>query len=274
MLVPRVITAVVLLALLGVVLGSGSPWAFMLTLALFFGAACWESMRLFKLRHALPAAVAAVVVLLVLLNGKVSINAVALSAVCVLIWALRFVPALKFGLPDPAGIRGLLFMLVYQLALMGCFVAMASLFAHSAVYMISVMAIVWVADIGAYFAGRAFGKRKLALHISPGKSWEGAIGGWLAVLLLAGLSSLVPVFASTFAVQLLLHAGWIQWLLLMSLLVAASIVGDLFESLMKRRAEVKDSSQLLPGHGGVLDRIDALIPVMPLAVLMGASLNL
>ncbi len=130
------------------------------------------------------------------------------------------------------------------------------------------MVIVWVADIGAYFAGKAFGKQKLAPTISPGKSWEGAIGGWLAVLVLAGLSTLVPQLQDTFAAQLFARKGWMIAVALLSAISAASVVGDLFESMLKRRAGMKDSSNLLPGHGGVLDRIDALIPVLPLAVLL------
>jgi phosphatidate cytidylyltransferase len=139
-------------------------------------------------------------------------------------------------------------------------------------FLISAMAIVWVADIGAYFAGRAFGRRKLAPDISPGKSWEGVAGGWLAVLLLAAMTTQVPMLADSFTAMLQVRYGWLLWVLLMSLLVAASVVGDLFESLMKRRAGVKDSSALLPGHGGVLDRIDALVPVMPLAFLISAGM--
>jgi phosphatidate cytidylyltransferase len=130
------------------------------------------------------------------------------------------------------------------------------------------MAIVWVADIGAYFAGRKFGRRKLAPEISPGKTWEGLIGGWLAVLVLFAASVFIPSLSDTFAAQLVLQRGWSLWIIIMSILVAASVIGDLFESLMKRRAGMKDSSQLLPGHGGVLDRIDALIPVMPLVLLL------
>jgi phosphatidate cytidylyltransferase len=133
------------------------------------------------------------------------------------------------------------------------------------------MAIVWVADIGAYFAGRAFGKRKLAPSISPGKTWEGVIGGLLAVLILAAVATQFP---QTFQAQLLMRYGWIKWVLLLGLMVFASVVGDLFESMLKRRADVKDSSGLLPGHGGVLDRIDALVPTMPLAYLLAAQMPL
>lgn len=272
MLKQRIITAVILLLALAAVLGSGSLLAFQLTLALFFGAACWEALKLFNVRYSLPLAALGAVVLLVLLYSGPDTNWTPLALLCVLIWGMRFMPALKVGLPEAGGARGLLFTLVFLIALLGCFIAIAALYQRSAIYLVSVMAIVWVADIGAYFAGRAFGKHKLALHISPGKSWEGAAGGWIAVLLLAAASSLHPVFADTFAVRLQQHSGWPLWVLLMSVLVAASVVGDLFESLMKRRAGIKDSSNLLPGHGGVLDRIDALIPVMPLALLLSARL--
>ena len=267
MLRQRVLTAVALLLVLAGVLGSGSLLAFYLTLAIFFGAACWESLRLFGVRLALPLAVAAAL-LLPLMADRAPGDWSALAALCVLIWALRFVPALKLGLPPTGGPRGFLFAIVYLLSLFGCFIAIAGMFQRSAVFLISVMAIVWVADIGAYFAGRAFGRHKLAPEISPGKTWEGVAGGWLAVLVLAGISTQMPLLADSFSPALQARFGWPLWLVLMSLLVAASVVGDLFESLMKRRAGVKDSSALLPGHGGVLDRIDALVPVMPLAFLI------
>lgn len=272
MLKQRIYTAVVLFLALTAVLSSGSLLAFQLTLALFFGAACWEALKLFNMRYSLPLAVFSAAILSLLLVSGPDTNWTLLALLCVLIWGMRFLPALKVGLPEAGGARGLLFTLVFLIALLGCFIAIAVLYQRSALYLVSVMAIVWVADIGAYFTGRAFGKHKLALHISPGKTWEGAAGGWIAVLLLAAASQLHPVFADTFAVRLQQHSGWPLWVFLMSLLVAASVVGDLFESLMKRRAGIKDSSNLLPGHGGVLDRIDALIPVMPLALLLSSWL--
>lgn len=272
MLRQRVITAVVLLLVLAGVLSSGSLLAFYLTLAVFFGAACWESLRLFNVRLALPLAIAAAL-LLPLMADRSPGDWTALAALCVLIWALRFVPALKFGLPPTGGSRGYLFAIVYLLSLLGCFIAIAGLFQRSPVFLLSVMAIVWVADIGAYFAGRALGRHKLAPDISPGKTWEGVAGGWVAVLILAGASTQLPALEGSFAPALQARFGWPLWVVLMSLLVAASVVGDLFESLMKRRAGVKDSSALLPGHGGVLDRIDALVPVMPLALLITAGMH-
>jgi phosphatidate cytidylyltransferase len=267
MLRQRVLTAIALLALLAVVLGSESLLAFRVTLAVFFAAAVWESLRLFEVRTPLPMAVMGGIFLLILASGP-SWNWKPLAMLCALIWAIRFFPALKLGLPSLQGARGLLFVFVFMIALLGCFVSIAAVFEHSPVYLVSAMAIVWVADIGAYFAGRKFGRRKLAPEISPGKTWEGAIGGWLAVLVLFAASVFIPALSDTFAAQLVLQRGWPLWIIIMSVLVAASVIGDLFESLMKRRAGMKDSSQLLPGHGGVLDRIDALIPVMPLVLLL------
>lgn len=133
----------------------------------------------------------------------------------------------------------------------------------------SVLLLVWVADVAAYFGGKAFGRRKLAPSISPGKSWEGVVSGAVGVFVLAGLwQALWPVDAGP---TLLTHvfsygAGWA--LLALSLLTAMSVAGDLVESLVKRSAGMKDSSQLLPGHGGVLDRVDALLPVLPLAMML------
>ena len=270
MLRQRVITAMVLLLLLAVVLGSGSALAFMLTLALFFGAACWEALRLFGVRRAISLAVLATLVL-ILLADRATDEWIPLASLCVLLWALRFAPALKFGLPAAEGPRGALFTAVYLIALFGCFVAIAGLWQRSIMFMVSAMAIVWVADIGAYFAGRAFGRRKLAPTISPGKSWEGVAGGVLAVLLLSAVAA--TSLPQSFQAQLQARYGWGLWALLLCVMVAASVVGDLFESMMKRRAGMKDSSALLPGHGGVLDRIDALIPTMPFAFLLSTQMQ-
>jgi len=263
----RVITALALLALLLLVVYSGSFLAFVVVATLFLGAAMWEAFRLFANRQPLVGAVIWTLAFCLIVHYQGYFSAPLLFAVCAAIWLLRFVPALKFGLPPLQGVRNRMLSALYCIAILGCFVAILQLYQYSPLYLLSVMAIVWVADIGAYFAGRAFGKRKLAPSISPGKSWEGAIGGWLAVLVLSAACALSPALQSTFSARLHASWGWAGWLAIMSLLVAASVVGDLFESQLKRRAGMKDSSNLLPGHGGVLDRIDALIPVLPLAML-------
>lgn len=135
--------------------------------------------------------------------------------------------------------------------------AMVALHQRGPWVLIGVMALVWVADIAAYFAGRAFGRHKLAPAISPGKTWEG-VGGAIA-----GTAVYGGTLLATVGIPLLPLA--LPGILL---LTAVSIVGDLFESLAKRQAGIKDSSNLLPGHGGVLDRIDSLTSALPLAALL------
>ena len=116
--------------------------------------------------------------------------------------------------------------------------------------------LVWGADIGAYFAGRAFGRHKLAPSVSPGKTWEGVAGGLLLAAIACG---------GALAWAQILDLAWVAVIIL---LVAVSVFGDLFESVMKRMSDIKDSGSLLPGHGGVLDRVDAVVAVMPLLALL------
>ncbi|MGE5651608.1 MAG: phosphatidate cytidylyltransferase [Bacillota bacterium] len=272
MLKTRVITAVILLAILLSVLFSHSFVFFSLVAAVFFGAAAWECFRLFQNRRPLlGAALWSAAFVFIVFKGDLS-RANLLFGLCAAIWALRLVPSLAVGLPAAGSVGNRLLNGIYGIAILGCFIAIAALFRHSPQYLLSVMALVWVADIGAYFAGKAFGKHKLAPSISPGKSWEGAIGGWLAVLVIAAATTLAPALADTFAARVQMKWGWLGFGAVMTLLVAASIVGDLFESQLKRRVSMKDSSNLLPGHGGVLDRIDALIPTLPLAILIDSWL--
>jgi len=136
------------------------------------------------------------------------------------------------------------------------------------IFLLSSMALVWVADIGAYFVGKAFGKHKLAVQISPGKSIEGAVGGLVLCYIYAFLCVYFLPFESTLFGAWAIRFGWVPMFLMVTVLTAFSVFGDLFESQMKRLAGVKDSSHLLPGHGGVLDRVDALIPAMPIAALL------
>ena len=120
-----------------------------------------------------------------------------------------------------------------------------------------ILGFVWIADIGAYFVGHAWGRRKLAPSISPGKTWEGALGGTAAALVYA---IILATFIEGFS--------WVPYLLAATLVAVLSIVGDLFESAAKRQAAVKDSGALLPGHGGVLDRIDSATAALPAAALL------
>jgi phosphatidate cytidylyltransferase len=126
-------------------------------------------------------------------------------------------------------------------------------------FLLAVLATVWISDTAAYFVGRRFGKHKLAPSISPGKTWEGVAGALAAVGLYAS------AWATLGSSPMKGGPAWILPVLLG--LAVAGIVGDLFESLIKRQAGVKDSGTLLPGHGGILDRIDAPVAMLPLAVL-------
>ncbi|WP_210545562.1 phosphatidate cytidylyltransferase [Rhodoferax sp. PAMC 29310] len=142
-------------------------------------------------------------------------------------------------------------------------------------YLLSILVLVWVADIFAYFAGKALGrslfKNKLAPSISPGKSWEGALGGMVGVVVLAFAWRWADTHWNVSVLSMFSHLGNKSGLLLLiaSVFMATmSVAGDLIESLVKRSAGAKDSSGLLPGHGGVLDRVDALLPTLPLAMML------
>lgn len=127
--------------------------------------------------------------------------------------------------------------------------------------LLRLMAVVWIADSAAYFAGRAFGRHKLAPQISPGKTWEGAAGALLAVTVYIGWL----IIGKGQAPESMSFISYLLLFLVGLLLTTVSIVGDLLESLFKRQAGVKDSGRLLPGHGGMLDRVDSLIAVLAVA---------
>lgn len=274
MLRTRVITAVALFVALFAVLTYGGPsgWVAFVTLVLL--AALWEWARLGRVSS--KWAVAYSLLGTGLYAGLIS---------TVELWRISF-PMMAFGAVfwvayAPCCLKKLSLKPFHQQAvflflgwvLIGA-ASVALLLAKSAglLFLVSTLAICWVADIFAYFVGKVLGRNKLAPAISPGKSWEGAIGGACFVLL---LSWLVIVLAKPFPIlketwQFMAYQAWHPvvfsfWLLVLS---AFSVVGDLFESMLKRAVGLKDSSQLLPGHGGVLDRIDAQLPVLPLALLL------
>jgi phosphatidate cytidylyltransferase len=137
--------------------------------------------------------------------------------------------------------------------------AMVALQDHHPWWLFGTMALVWVADISAYFAGRTWGRHKLAPTISPGKTWEGVAGAIIGVLIYSACAAMVAGISLS---------DNIQWAPLLLALTAVSVVGDLFESMIKRQSGVKDSSGLLPGHGGFLDRLDSQTSMLPLAALI------
>lgn len=163
--------------------------------------------------------------------------------------------------------RPVIMTILGALVVLAMWMAMVQLHARSPWLLLATTMVVWIADTAAYFAGRKFGRRKLAPVISPGKSWEGVYGGLACVFVYAVLLTLFSPLAS--------HAEFPRPLIVVSALVLAmvSVVGDLFESWLKRQAGVKDSGTALPGHGGVLDRIDALVPALPVATLLVVLLS-
>lgn len=150
-----------------------------------------------------------------------------------------------------------IWMLIGWIVLLPTCLALYQLRAISPLLLLGLMAAIWISDTAAYFTGRAFGKHKLAPQISPNKTWEGFAGALISVL----LYGLIWDFSAD---ETALSATLIPLLLIMAVL---GIVGDLYESLIKRQAGVKDSGNILPGHGGILDRIDALTSSLPFAML-------
>jgi phosphatidate cytidylyltransferase len=268
MLATRIATAAVLLAILlpAIFLFPPIAWGLVSLVFLAVGAHEWVSL-LGERRHAWRAAGLMVLAGLLLLAwrrqhdwpaGLVLAGSLALTLFWCLggAWRLRRTNARVGGWP------------LALTLLFGCWAAMYELRVLGVMPLLSSMAVVWVADVAAYFVGRAIGRRKLAPTISPGKSWEGAIGGFVFVALSGALAANWPALASSLPSRLAAGLPWLIAMLLLVALAMLSIVGDLHESLLKRQAGVKDSGTLLPGHGGVLDRIDALVPVMPAALLL------
>ncbi len=185
-----------------------------------------------------------------------------LASIASVFWFL-FAPLRLKALNAQSGSWPLAVILIFA-----AWLALVQIHRISATALLVAMAIVWVADIGAYFVGRAVGRRKLAPKISPGKSWEGVWGGIFFVVVAGLLSAAAPSLATALPARLVSQLGPVIAAVVLALLAAYSVIGDLHESLLKRQANIKDSSNLLPGHGGVLDRIDALLPTMPAAYLL------
>lgn len=273
MLKQRVITAIILLAILLPALFYKTPIPFCALALLMIAAGAWEWGRLNAIGFIGSLGLAALCVLACGLSwyaGFLERPLPMLWAVAGTAWVLTGSWLLRSGVAGwsriPKGLRlagGLV-------ALWAAWLAISQARVMGIEFLLSVLLLVWVADIFAYFAGRTFGgkfsKGKLAPSISPGKSWEGVWGGMAGV----GVLSLVWLFwgGDTLYSQLAQRHGMALMLLAAIFMAAMSVVGDLVESLIKRSAGVKDSSGLLPGHGGVLDRVDALLPTLPLAMML------
>lgn len=275
MLKQRAITAVALLAVLLPTLFMSSPEPF-IVLALFMVAAgAWEWGRLSGLtfQQALVNAVILSVALLVLwVSGHSHLRSF-VWLLPSLVWVIGGVLLLRMGVAGWSALSSRFRLALGYVVLVFAWVAMANARTIGVNLLLSIFFLVWAADVFAYFGGKAFGRRKLAPSISPGKSWAGAYAGAVGVMLVGGLWVLADqsflVDSPSLYTSLQNRYGWAGLIAVWGL-TALSVVGDLVESLVKRSAGVKDSSNLLPGHGGVLDRIDALLPVLPVAMMLVA----
>ncbi len=275
MLKQRVITALVLLAILLPALFYPAPLPFGLVALVLIAAGAWEWARL---------------------NGYGSLSALFTGFCCVVLcvmswdlglldrplpmlwrlagasWVLAGAWLLRGGVAGWPRIPKLVRLTGGVLALWVAWLAVVQARIMGIEFLLSVLLLIWVADIGAYFAGKALGGRfskgKLAPAISPGKSWEGVWGGMAGVLVMCLVWLALDTTGQSFYARLAAAQGVAVTLIAMVFLTAMSVVGDLVESLIKRSAGAKDSSGLLPGHGGVLDRVDALLPVFPLAMML------
>lgn len=250
----RVLTAVVLFALFVPALFFAPAMLWALLIALVAGAAAYEWARISAFPGYLPVVYGVgmtVMAMLVYLMPAQSRAMLILYAMAACFWVF-FAPLWLANRWRGEGF--LVRTLVGVLVILPAWAAIVALRDRSPWLLLGVMALVWVADIAAYYVGRRFGRHKLAPAISPGKSWEGVMGAGLALILYAS------------AVSAAIHGLRIPGaLILAAALLYFSILGDLFESWMKRLAGVKDSGTLLPGHGGVLDRIDAISAALPVA---------
>lgn len=261
MLKTRVITALLLVAALALILFVLPHIAAVVTFAVIAGLAAWEWAGLMK--QDMPTRyVYALAILLFCwqLSGSAQPLIPILLGLSAAFWLL--VVPFWFRYKWSLGGNDMYGYLLGALVILPTWAAMVALHSVDTWLMLAAMGLVWVADISAYFAGRAFGRHKLAPTISPGKTWEGVAGAVVGVLVYGGIVlSFTPLAGK-------LSLSWPALGGLLVLLTAVSVMGDLFESLLKRQAGIKDSSQLLPGHGGVLDRIDALTSTLPLAALI------
>ncbi len=267
MLKSRVITAVILLILLLLVLFalSDSWWAGVVVVLVLQGTLEWSKLSRLTAKHAYLYAGVTLAAMLALLwfdahhaDAEIIIPHLSIYAVSALLWLIIVPTWLIAGWKVE---NRFLMCLTGWAVLIPTGLAMLDLRSSDPQLgpwvLLLLMGLVWAADIGAYFAGRRFGKNKLAPSISPGKTWEGVAGGMLASTVYVLIIHAVMPFA---LLPVLLLATW-WW-------VGLAVIGDLFESAIKRQAGVKDSGNLLPGHGGLLDRIDALTSTLPLAAMV------
>ena len=253
----RIKTAIILVIIVGIAMfASQTPYLFALLLATGVTIAAHEWTKLMpKWRQ--PVLFVLITLAITLISLWFPMTWVAWWVVSCLIWLMALAWVSNF--PTYTNWYG------HKLAVMGVVILTASITAmfylwqQSPWWLLYVFLLVWCADSGAYFVGRKFGRRKMAPNVSPNKSMEGLAGG-----IVTGL--LVVIAISIFKLQLT-GTALATFVTLSVVTILASVLGDLFESMLKRRADVKDSGTILPGHGGILDRIDSLLSAMPIFAL-------
>jgi len=280
MLLTRVLTAAAVLIVLSGVAWWSPPAGFDLLLLFILALACMEWMRLLGVAL-MGSAIIAIGFLgmgglalwtspsVMATTHGIGFGVMPLYGFAVVVWVL----AVPIAVARHVGIGGQRFA-GRMVAIALCFAAWCALLQADGLgkgFLLSVLLIVWVADTAAYFAGRAFGRHKLAPRVSPGKTWEGVAGALIAntalALVMAHLTSVSATHpAGNLFSFIAMHLGLAMMIVITIMLTLISVMGDLYESLIKRLANVKDSGRLLPGHGGVLDRIDALLAVFPVTM--------
>ncbi|URL07169.1 phosphatidate cytidylyltransferase [Avibacterium sp. 21-595] len=277
MLKQRVISAIILIAIVCAALFLFSPFYFALALGAVVGLGIWEWTQFAQVKNkfwrVVVAGLASAVLFLWILSEANYLNAgrvfehyaepILLSAVIWWIIALGLVVnypnSAKFWAKSVV-LQGVFAIVTLVPFIVGVLKLRLDSYVanpyHGLMLLFYVFILVWAADSGAYFAGRQFGKHKLAAKVSPGKTWQGVFGG----LLTAGV--LAAIFMQV-APQDLFNVPTVPFILLSVATVAISVLGDLTESMFKRESGIKDSSQLIPGHGGILDRIDSLTATVP-----------
>ena len=278
MLKARIITALVLFPLLlaAIFLLHGHYWASLMFIIVLLGTTEWSRIASYsKLHSRIYLALTASLGFLLLFFTEITSQSANSASFWFLLVSLFFwLLIVPLWLSKGWQIHNPIVMgLVGWTVLIPTWLALVQLQSKSPVLLLALMAVVWIADIAAYFSGKQFGKHKLAPSISPGKTWEGVAGAYLAVAIYAaGWLFYDRTLVTQFLGLESLSATFI--IIVVWIMAYFSILGDLFESWMKRQAGLKDSGNLLPGHGGVLDRIDALTSTLPLISFLLICLNL
>ena len=257
----RVLSALILAAVVAaaVVFLQTLPLWFFFYLLMLVGGYEWAKLSGVETRLGVAAYAVALTALVLIAVSARAYWPAALAAVAAF-WVLAL--ALLLAYPKSARLytSSTAMLVAGGIVLPGAWLALATLHAKGAAFVVWLFVATSVADAGAYFVGRQFGRRKLAPRISPGKTWEGLVGGVIATLAWAASGAWF------------FHGALLAWLGVGAAVVGAAVVGDLFESALKRSRGVKDSGTLLPGHGGVLDRIDSVLAAAPVFALLALAM--